>query len=803
MTITTRPGSAELSGATASDAALTRFLHGLPGVDQVGADQRAAALGTRSIKTSAKEFAIDLAIRMVDLTTLEGMDTPGKVRALSAKAMRPDPADPTCPSTAAVCVYPDMVATAKQTVGDSGVHVASVATAFPSGRAALEIKLADVRDAVEAGADEIDMVIDRGAFLTGRYLHVYEEIVAVREACSRPDGQDAHLKVIFETGELQTYDNVRRASWLAMLAGAHFIKTSTGKVQPAATLPVTLIMLEAVRDFRDVTGQMVGVKPAGGIKTSKDAIKYLVGPRLVPVRRQLVAQRPVDAAHQDADRLLLRSRLLHAGLRTMDNKTVAAAGAFEYAPAPESTSIVGIQSSYGLFIGGDFVEGTGTSFKTISPSTEEVLAEVAEASEADVDRAVKAARKAFRGWSRLSGAERGKYLFRIARIIQERARELAVLESIDNGKPIKETRDVDIPTAAAYFFYYAGWADKLEYAGFGSASNGPPQPLGVAAQVIPWNFPLLMLSWKIAPALATGNTVVLKPAETTPLTALLFAEICQQADLPPGVVNIITGAGATGQALVEHPDVDKIAFTGSTGVGRSIARSIAGTDKRATLELGGKAANIVFEDAPIDQAVEGIVNGIFFNQGHVCCAGSRLLVQESVAEDVLHRLKRRMATLRLGDPLDKNTDIGAINSAQQLAKIRELSDVGEAEGAGRWAPECALPDKGYWFPPTIFTGVSQAHRIAREEIFGPVLSVITFRTPKEAVEKANNTPFGLSAGIWTDKGSRILWMASQLRAGVIWSNTFNKFDPASPFGGYKESGYGREGGRHGLEGYLK
>ncbi|MEO7943460.1 MAG: aldehyde dehydrogenase family protein, partial [Marmoricola sp.] len=377
-------------------------------------------------------------------------------------------------------------------------------------------------------------------------------------------------------------------------------------------------------------------------------------------------------------------------------------------------------------------------------------------------------------------------------------REIAVLESIDNGKPIKESRDVDIPTAAAHFFYYAGWADKLEHAGFGS----DPRSLGVAGQVIPWNFPFLMLAWKIAPALATGNTVVLKPAETTPLTALLFAEICQQADLPPGVVNIITGAGPTGQALVSHHDVDKVAFTGSTEVGRAIAKAVAGSTKTVTLELGGKAANIVFDDAPIDQAIEGIVNGIFFNQGHVCCAGSRLLVQESVADEVLERLKRRMTTLRVGDPLDKNTDVGAINSAGQLARIRELCDIGEAEGAGRWSAPYELPDHGFWFPPTIFTGVSQAHRIAREEIFGPVLSVLTFRTPKEAVEKANNTPYGLSAGVWTEKGSRVLWMASQLRAGVIWSNTFNKFDPTSPFGGYKESGYGREGGRHGLEAYL-
>ncbi|NAS25206.1 aldehyde dehydrogenase family protein [Herbidospora sp. NEAU-GS84] len=470
---------------------------------------------------------------------------------------------------------------------------------------------------------------------------------------------------------------------------------------------------------------------------------------------------------------------------------------FEYAPAPESREVVDIRPSYGLFINGEFVDGSGTPFKTVNPASEETLAEVAAATEADVDRAVQAARKAFGVWSALPGSERAKYLFRIARIIQERARELAVLESLDNGKPIKESRDVDLPLVAAHFFYYAGWADKLQYAGYGTT------PLGVAGQVIPWNFPLLMLAWKIAPALACGNTVVLKPAETTPLTALLFAEICQQADLPPGVVNIVTGAGDTGAAVVGHPDVDKVAFTGSTEVGRLIAKSVAGTNKKVTLELGGKAANIVFDDAAIDQAVEGIVTGIFFNQGHVCCAGSRLLVQESVAEELLSSLKRRLSTLRLGDPLDKNTDIGAINSAAQLAKIRELSEAGEAEGADRWSPACPLPDKGFWFPPTVFTGVSQSHRIAREEIFGPVLSVLTFRTPAEAVEKANNTPYGLSAGVWTEKASRMLWMANRLRAGVVWSNTFNKFDPTSPFGGYKESGYGREGGRHGLEAYLK
>ncbi|MCG5465179.1 aldehyde dehydrogenase family protein [Micromonospora sp. MED01] len=473
---------------------------------------------------------------------------------------------------------------------------------------------------------------------------------------------------------------------------------------------------------------------------------------------------------------------------------------FEYAPAPESRSVVDLKPSYGLFIDGKFVDPTdGGSFKSINPASEEVLAEVAEAGAQDVERAVRAARKAYdKVWGPMPGRDRAKYLYRIARLIQERSRELAVLESLDNGKPIRESRDVDLPLVAAHFFYYAGWADKLPHAGFGAN----PRPIGVAAQVIPWNFPLLMLAWKIAPALAAGNTVVLKPAETTPLTALLFAEICQQAELPAGVVNILTGAGDTGRALVEHPGVDKVAFTGSTDVGRAIARSVAGTSKKLTLELGGKAANIVFDDAPIDQAVEGIVNGIFFNQGHVCCAGSRLLVQENVADRVLESLKRRMAQLRVGDPLDKNTDVGAINSAAQLERIRELSDAGSAEGAERWSPPCDLPDRGFWFAPTIFTGVTQAHRIAREEIFGPVLSVLTFRTPAEAVEKANNTPYGLSAGIWTDKGSRILWMADRLRAGVVWANTFNKFDPTSPFGGYKESGYGREGGRHGLEGYL-
>jgi aldehyde dehydrogenase (NAD+) len=473
--------------------------------------------------------------------------------------------------------------------------------------------------------------------------------------------------------------------------------------------------------------------------------------------------------------------------------------AFEYAPAPESRDIARLRPSYQIFVDGEFRDGAGEAIKTINPADEEPLAEVSEAGPADVDDAVRAARRAFDGpWSAMSGAERGKYLFRIARAIQERGRELAVLESLDNGKPIRESRDVDVPLAAAHFFYYAGWADKLDYAGFGPA----PRPVGVAGQVIPWNFPLLMAAWKIAPALAAGNTVVLKPAETTPLTALVLAEIVAEAELPPGAVNVLAGGPAVGAEIVNHPGIDKIAFTGSTEVGKSIQRAVAASGKRLTLELGGKAANIIFDDAPLDQAVEGIVNGIFFNQGQVCCAGSRLLVQESVCDELIAALRRRLGTLRVGNPLDKNTDVGAINSAAQLARIRELTAAGEAEGATRWSPPCELPERGYWFVPTVFTDVSQAHRIAQEEIFGPVLSVLTFRTPDEAVAKANNTFYGLSAGVWTEKGSRILSIANRLRAGVVWANTFNRFDPTAPFGGYKESGFGREGGRHGLEPYL-
>ena len=473
---------------------------------------------------------------------------------------------------------------------------------------------------------------------------------------------------------------------------------------------------------------------------------------------------------------------------------------WEYAPAPESRDIVKLKDRYGLFIGGREVEASdGGVFTSVNPATEQPLAEVARGTAEDMDRAVKAARNAFRRrWGDLPGKERAKYLFRIARILQERSREFAVLESMDSGKQIKESRDVDVPLAAGHFWYYAGWADKLDYAFPGRVAR----PLGVAGQIIPWNFPLLMLAWKIAPALAAGNTVVLKPASTTPLSALLFADVCRQADLPSGVVNIVPGPGEVGMSLVRHPDVDKVAFTGSTDIGRQIAAGVAGTDKSLTLELGGKAANIVFDDAPLDQAIEGIVNGIYFNQGEVCCAGSRLLVQESIVDPLVDKLKDRLSTIRVGDPLDKNTDVGAINSRAQLEKITELVASGEAEGAEMYQPACDLPDRGYFFRPTLFTNVAQSHRIAREEIFGPVLSVLTFRTPEEAVEKANNTPYGLSAGVWTEKGSRILAMVKRMKAGVVWANTFNRFDPSSPFGGYKESGFGREGGVQGLAGYL-
>jgi aldehyde dehydrogenase (NAD+) len=473
---------------------------------------------------------------------------------------------------------------------------------------------------------------------------------------------------------------------------------------------------------------------------------------------------------------------------------------WEYDPAPE-TADPKLKSKYDLFIGGKFVPSkAGKYFDSINPATEEVLAEIALANQADVDAAYQAAQKAFSSWSKLPGTERGKYLYRIARLIQDRAREFAVAESMDGGKPIKESRDFDVPMTAAHFFYHAGWADKLEYAVPGARIA----PLGVIGQVIPWNFPLLMLAWKIAPALAMGNTVVLKPAETTSVTAMKFAELLLEAELPSGVVNIVSGAGETGAAVVTHPTAAKIAFTGSTEVGKIIMRQLAGTDKKLTLELGGKAANIVFDDSPIDQAVEGVVNGIFFNQGHVCCAGSRLLVQESIAEMFVSKLKNRIDVLRVGNPLDKNTDVGAINSKAQLDRICELVDSGVTAGAEMYqSAVCQLPTKGYYYKPTVFTGVTQSHRIAKEEIFGPVLSVLTFRTLEEAVEKANNTMYGLSAGVWTDKGSRILKMSTLLKAGVVWANTFNKFDPSSPFGGYKESGFGREGGRQGLMDYGK
>ena len=481
--------------------------------------------------------------------------------------------------------------------------------------------------------------------------------------------------------------------------------------------------------------------------------------------------------------------------KTLDFKTD-----WEYSPAPESTEHIHIEKKNNLFINGEFIPPVkGTYFETINPANEEKLADVAKAEQADVDKAVKAARSAYdKVWSKMKPAERGKYIYRIARLIQERAREFAVIESMDSGKPIRESRDIDIPLVSAHFFYYAGWADKLEYAFPGKQAK----PIGVAGQIIPWNFPLLMAAWKLAPALATGNTVVLKPAETTPLTALKLAELIQEAELPSGVVNIINGAGKTGRALVEHPDIDKIAFTGSTEVGKMIMKAMAGTGKKYTLELGGKAANIIFEDAAIDQAVEGIINGIFFNQGHVCCAGSRLFVQESIADTIISKLKDRMETLIVGDPLDKNTDIGAINSKMQLDKIKMYVEIGQNEGGTIHQSSCTLPKKGYWHAPTLFTDLSQSHRIVQEEIFGPVLAIQTFRTVDEVITKANNTPYGLSGGVWTDKGAKIFKVSKAIRAGVLWANTFNKFDPSSPFGGYKESGMGREGGLEGLMPYV-
>ena len=473
---------------------------------------------------------------------------------------------------------------------------------------------------------------------------------------------------------------------------------------------------------------------------------------------------------------------------------------WKYADALESTDHIRLKEKYDLFINGAFVKPNSKKyFDTINPATDEVIAKIAEANKKDIDLAVKSARIAFKSWSKLPAKERGKYIFRIARMIQERAKEFAVIESMDGGKPIRESINVDIPLAANHFFYYAGWADKLEYA----FPNKIPKPLGVAGQIIPWNFPLLMAAWKIAPAIACGNTVVLKPAETTSLTALKLAEIIKESGLPKGVVNIVTGAGNTGAELVNHPDIDKIAFTGSTNVGKLIQKSISGTKKKSTLELGGKGANIIFEDAAIDQAVEGIINAIFFNQGHVCCAGSRLFVQESVAKDVIEKLKDRMSSLIVGNPLDKNTDIGAINSKEQLATINKYIKIGKKEGGEIYQSKCSISKKGNWCPPTLFLNVSQSHAIVQEEIFGPVLAIQTFRTIDEVIEKANNTPFGLSAGVWTEKGSKIFKLTQELNAGVVWANTYNKFDPASPFGGFKESGFGREGGLHGLKAYLK
>ena len=516
-----------------------------------------------------------------------------------------------------------------------------------------------------------------------------------------------------------------------------------------------------------------------------------------PARSQFTAKlaRPASLARTNGGAVAVRRRI------PLKDRRLSFGSKWDYAPAPEAFDYLKIAPHYELFIDGRFVPpSTGKHFETINPATEQKLSEIALGGEADVDLAVKAARRAYEDvWGKMPGRERGKYLFRIARIIQEKARELSILETLDGGKPIKETRDIDLPLVAAHFFYHAGWADKLQYAFPGRT----PEPLGVVGQIIPWNFPLLMAAWKIAPAIAAGNTVVIKPSKTTSLTLLRLAEIFQEAELPPGVVNVVTGVGELGSAIVRHPDVNKIAFTGSTEVGKQLAQLTAGTDKRLTLELGGKAANIVFEDAAIDQAIEGIIAGIYFNQGHVCCAGSRLLVQENILPRVVRKLRDRIQTLRVGNPLDKNTDVGAINNRQQLEKIRELVASGVEEGAELVQSRCPLPDKGFWYPPTFLTGVTASHRVAQEEIFGPVLAVMTFRTPEEAIERANNTPYGLSAGVWTDKGSKIFKLVSKLRAGVVWANTFNKFDPTSPFGGYKESGFGREGGLQGLLGYLK
>ena len=706
----------------------------LPHVDRIGIEERAAWLGKRSIKTSAKLQGIRLAVSMVDLTTLEGQDTAGKVRQLAAKAVCPAPTMPEIPSVAAVCVYPAQVPVVHAALQGTGVHTAAVSTGFPAGQTSLAIKLRETEETVAAGADEIDMVISREAFLSGDDARVMEEIVRVKEACG-----DAHLKVIIETAELgllrprpprldalhggrrglhQDLDGQGRQRRDAGRHARH--ARGDPRLRRAHRAPGGH---EGGRRRLDLEGRAAPPRAGQG-----DPRRRVADARSLPHRRVVAAQRPAHAVRQDPGGPLRPLRGLLEGIdarMAATDDTPRTRITWDYAPAPESSDHVRLRDSYGLFIGGEFVDPRdGRRVPSVSPATEEPVAEVAFAGEADVAAAVEAARAAQPKWAKLPGRERAKYLFRVARLIQERARELAIVESMDGGKPIRESRDVDVPLAAAHFFYYAGWADKLQY----GVGGRKAKPYGVVGQIVPWNFPLLMAAWKLAPALACGNTAILKPAETTPLTALLLAEIFQEAEVPAGVANIITGDGVAGAALVRS-EVDKVAFTGSTAVGKDIQAALAGRGVGLTLELGGKSANIVFEDAAIDQAVEGIVQGIFFNQGHVCCAGSRLLIQESVADEVTAKLWDRMRLLRVGDPLDKNTDVGAINSAEQLERIEALVAAGEEEGAVRRTIACDLPERGWWFAPTIFTDVAPAHRIAVEEIFGPVVSVLTFRTP--------------------------------------------------------------------------